>query len=128
MKHQRAGKDAGTDAESNSTQVLGTVEMVNPDARFVVVKLGSNLSMQPGSDLFTIGEDGRRAKLKITPERKGVFVTADVIEGDPRQGDAVLSTAATESPQTTPQPGPDARVGDRPTISISPGSVTQPPL
>ncbi len=105
------------DLAPKGTTIVGSVEMVNPDAQFVIVRLGSNISFAPNSELISVNEEGKQTKLKITPERKGLFVTADMVEGEPHQGDIVVRTAAaaeaaaqaakTDTPPNLEVPPPD---------------------
>ncbi len=89
--------------------VIGSVELVNPEARFVVVHLLANVPISAGTELSTAGPSGHVAKLKVTPERKTVFITADITSGEPQKGDTVLrgptpaaAPATTSTPTATP--------------------------
>ena len=114
----RHGKPADKqDLAPKGTTIVGSVEMVNPDAQFVIVRLASNVSLAADSELISVNEEGKQTKLKVTPERKGLFVTADVEDGEPHQGDIVVRTAAAaeaaaeavkaEAPSNQEVPPPD---------------------
>ncbi len=111
---------------------VGTVESVNPDAKFVLVRLLANMAVTPDTILTVTGTDNRIAKLKVTPERKGIFITADIVEGEPVKGDPV-SFIAPNKPAATDQPAitstepalPGVPPDALPTISIRPGEAAQ---
>jgi hypothetical protein len=68
------------------------------------------------------------AKLKFTPERKNIFITADILSGSPQKGDNVLqgnvpAMGAATAPAATTAPANPAT----PTVSISPGAMAAPP-
>jgi hypothetical protein len=105
--------------------VIGSIELVNPEARFVVVHLLANVPIAPGTELFTMGASGRTAKLKVTPERKTVFITADVTSGEPQKGDAVLRGPATAAPAATPAAtpaGPSSATNPN-SLPVAPGAI-----
>lgn len=113
--------------EQPTAQAIGKVELVNPDDRFVLARLTMNLALAPGTELTLLHEDGEIAKAKLTPERKGVFITADIISGEPAKGDIVMignvksdAPSSPAAPVTAPV-GPPSAVNP-PTVSISPGN------
>lgn len=120
-------KQAESQKEPAGNTAIGTIEMINPDARFVVIKLAASFPISTGTEFISLGNDGKQSKLKVTPERKGLFVTADVVEGDPRQGDIVVRTAAdadvAKAEKEDAPPPLDPTQGRAPTISISPAGA-----
>jgi hypothetical protein len=131
----RQAKDAAPTTPAGAS-VVGAIEMVNPDAQFVIVRMNSSAPIAASTELISVDAEGKQTKLKVTPERKGLFVTADVVQGTAHQGDIVVRTAEAaaaakaesaaklETPTLTEFPGTDITVGQRPTISISPGSAS----
>ena len=107
FKHRKAGKDSG---EEEGIKAIGTVEMVNPEAGFVIVHILPNSLVTPGMELTTIGNNGQSARLKVSPERKTIFITADIVSGEPAKGDTVLGGAgsATAVAATPPPVTPGA--------------------
>lgn len=75
---------------------IGSIELFNPEQKFVLFKLETPVVMIPGTTLLSRSKEGRIAALKISPERKGYLVSADVISGLPHQGDEVYITKATQ--------------------------------
>lgn len=129
----RNHKSTSATTEQPSAQAVGKVEMVNPDDHFVLARLNMNLVMAPGTEITLLNESGQMAKAKITPERKGVFITADIVSGSPAKGDIVMiGTVKPESSQPPATPpvapaGPPSAVNP-PTVSISPGNPQAAPL
>lgn len=122
-------------SDQPTAQAIGKVEMVNPDDRFVLARLTMNLVMAPGTELTLLSENGQISKAKVTPERKGVFITADIVSGDPSKGDIVMTgTVKPDEVTHPPTSAPTAPAGppsavNPPTVSISPGNpqVAPPP-
>lgn len=92
---------------------IGVIDMVNPEQHFVLIKTGIQLKLQPGWKLETRpSSGGPKSVLVITPEQKMNFLSADVVEGFPQQGEMVV---------LPPQAGSAAAPG-------APGSPSAPPL
>jgi len=71
--------------------VVGEVAVVDEEKRFVLVDLGSNLSVPPpGSALWTKNAKGSTSHLRASPEQKRPFIAADILDGAPAVGDEVL--------------------------------------
>lgn len=121
---------AAPTTEEPTARAIGKVEMVNPDDQFVVARLTMNLALAPGTELTLLHESGKTSKVKVTPERKGVYITADIISGEPAKGDIVVAgtikpdadaaPATTTTPPVAPTEPPSAV--NPPTVSISPGN------
>ena len=100
-------KDAGT-----KDVYIGSIEMVNPEQRFVLVQTGMKLNLQPGWKLETRPVSGTRSVLTVSPEQKLNFLSADITEGYPQKGEIVVlppqagaaATAAPEQPGVAPVP------------------------
>lgn len=71
-------------------RVIGRVEMVNPEQNYVLVRMDAVQTFAAGSLLVAQDAGGREAKLKVSPERKGRFLTADIVEGQPQVGNVVI--------------------------------------
>ncbi len=88
---------------------IGLIEMVNPEQRFVLVRTGANILYPKGTLLETRSPSGMITKLTVTPERKTNLLSADIIEGLPQKGDAVMLPASSAVAATTdPIPKTDA--------------------
>lgn len=100
---------------------VGAIELVNPDAKFVIVHLNANSPLPVGTELTSTSASGQTATLKVTPERKNIFITADIVSGSPQKGDPVLrgNVPAISAAASTPAPA-------TPTVSISPGAIADP--
>ena len=97
--------------------MIGTVESVNPEQHFVLIRTAMMLHLNPGWKLETRPVSGSKSVLTVTPEQKLNFLSADIVEGFPQKGDVVvmppqLSTAPAAPsaippltpPGTTPEP------------------------
>ena len=70
---------------------IGNVHLVHDTGGFVLIQSSRLANISPEAELFTYNLAGRpTGKLKISPERKGSFLTADIIQGNPSAGDRVL--------------------------------------
>lgn len=70
---------------------VGSVHVVRRDENFVLIRSTRFLAVEPGTDLFAYGSAGvESARLRVSPARKGQFVTADILSGMPTTGDQVL--------------------------------------
>jgi hypothetical protein len=70
--------------------LLGMVEMVNPEQNYVLIRCDQMPALADGTQLTTLGADGSKATLLLTPERKGRYLTADIKEGQPAVNHLVL--------------------------------------
>lgn len=93
--------------------VIGTVHMTNPQMNFALIQTPGRASLPPGADLISSNEGGESSRMKVSPERKGVFLTADIVSGEPVKGDMVIwlrGEAAVSEPVNTPPAEPSARI------------------
>ncbi|MDB6073982.1 MAG: hypothetical protein JWO89_1622 [Verrucomicrobiaceae bacterium] len=104
------------DTKEAKQLMVGTIELVNPEQRFVLIRTIAHLMLPVGTELFSRGPDGQTTKLKVTPERKGTFLAADIVSGSPQSQDTVLFQA--------PSSAPPALNGDKPVR----GDITDMPL
>ena len=122
-------KPAETSPEAAKAVPVGVIELVNADAHFVIVHLNANVPLPAGTELTSLNATGQTAKLKVTPERKNIFITADIVSGSPQKGDNVLQgnvpAVGTATAPATAITGP-ANPGSS-TVSISPGTMAAPP-
>lgn len=80
-------------AKNNRTgnvKVVGVIEMVNPEQQYVLINCEQRLNLPAGTEIIAQNADGSKATLKVTPERKGNYITADIKEGTPKISDLVL--------------------------------------
>jgi len=101
---QNSGKRVG------EAKVVGVIELVNPEQNYVLINCEQRLGIPAGTEIIAQGADGSKARLKVSPERKGNYITADIIEGTPQVRDLVLhqvrpgALAAAADQGTTPAP------------------------
>lgn len=70
---------------------LGSVAFVNQSDGFVLVRMNYGYSVDPGTTLYAVGPDGAAtAKLARDPDEKRPFVVANILAGNPANGDSVL--------------------------------------
>ena len=77
----------------NVTRIIGTIEMVNPEQRFVLIRAQGRLSIPAGQEITAMDGSGALARLKVSPEKKQDFLTADIVDGNPRAGNVVVFKA-----------------------------------
>lgn len=84
------------------TLPVGLVHHVDETARFVLIRSGRGLQLEPETILTVHGDQGETvARLKVSPARKESFLTADFLEGVPRKGQQVTM----EYQRTAPEEG-----------------------
>ena len=69
---------------------IGTIESVNPEQHFVLIHTVMRTTMQAGTKLEARPATGGKSRLTVTPEQKLNFLTADITEGFPQVGEAVV--------------------------------------
>lgn len=88
---KRFGKKKEADKpEKSESQVIGVIEMVNPEQRFVLIRTESRMTVAAGQEITAVDSAGVESKLKVTPEKKQHYLTADVLEGNPKTGHLVI--------------------------------------
>lgn len=137
------------DKPKTQTLLIGTVELVNPEQRYVLIQCDPSMILGAGTELTCLDATGTTSTVVITPERKGNFVAADIKEGTPRVKNLVLrvihtdldalvdSPAVVAPPTSTPAVSAPMPVMNGPLDSglppleqdptIEPGSVSIPP-
>jgi hypothetical protein len=91
--------------------MTGVVHLVNDRGNFVLVKSisGARLAVAKNTIWMSYDSSGKpSAKLKVSAERKGVFVVADIVEGSPNRGDSVVLHGVMDvkgKVKTVPTPG-----------------------
>ncbi len=93
--------------------LVGIVEFVNPDQRFVLIKTQGAALVPSGASLTALDATGALSEIVVSPERKGAHLTADIKSGNPRAGNLVVyqpEKKGSGSPPTAtrgPSSGPD---------------------
>jgi hypothetical protein len=76
---------------------IGMVHMVDARNGFLLIRSSRVAKYDYGSQMISHGSDGRQtAELKLSPERKGAFLVADIIKGNPDVGDTVKLVGASD--------------------------------
>ncbi|MCS7048394.1 MAG: hypothetical protein NZ483_03740 [Verrucomicrobiae bacterium] len=72
-----------------SVAVPATVTLINRDLRFVVLDFGDRPRPPLGTVVELVRDEQVVARVQLTEPMRGRFVTADIVEGEPRVGDQV---------------------------------------
>jgi hypothetical protein len=140
----KKGKDKAV-TQPAQTEVIGVVAMVNPEQNYVLIQCAKPPTFSSGIEFVSVNAAGAESRLVVTPEYKGLYVTADIKSGTPQAGNQVLRRAApAAAPATaavpTPAPAPAAAPPPPPPKSgfampalpqlfkPSGGPATEPPL
>ena len=83
---------------------LGTIEMVNGDQKFVLIHGLDRTGVPADTEVSSHNEAGETARLKVSAERKGVFLTADILSGQPQKGDTIVWSRTTSVPAAPAEP------------------------
>ena len=80
------------DAEVFSPEAIGTIRFIYDS--FVLIYTPTNAKVAAGSEVMVLDRDGRTetARLRMSAERKGDFLVADRISGQPSSGQLVVTT------------------------------------
>lgn len=93
-------------AISSGKLPIGVIELVDGAGGFVLIKSSRMVAIEPESILDVVGDGGLVvAQVKLSPARKGQFLTADIISGMPVKGQSVLSIYQTANPAEAVQNG-----------------------
>lgn len=94
-----------TEQAKSRDVLIGVVESVNPEQKFVLVRTDLRMVLPTGTKLESRSLRGGKASLILTPERKTNFLSADIADGLPTVGDVVVLPA-----QAAPAPAPSASI------------------
>lgn len=97
-------------APGGPTYLIGLVELVNPEQRFVLIRTETKIGIPAGHSLIAIDATGAQTTLKVSPETKQNFLTADIADGTPRVGNLVIYRPGQQGVATGPQAAPGAAV------------------
>jgi len=127
----RRGGKGDEDKKPEGDVVIGSIEMVNPEQKFVLIRTNAPLVIPAGSKLFSYSPSGLKAILKVSPERKLSLLAADIEEGYPQRGlpvfmtlenaqahaEAATAQQNTVTPGVAPPPDPTLHWGGVPSPS-----------
>ncbi len=81
---------------------IGSIQMVRGDENFVLIRSSKAMNLEVGTEMMTYALNGKpTSKLKLSPERKGSFVVADIVQGNPQKGDRVVAMGVMDSNSPT---------------------------
>jgi hypothetical protein len=70
---------------------IGTVHLVHDQGGFVLIELSGMPTIPDQAELMTYSPEGKpTGKLRVSPERKGNFLVADILGGHPQVLDRVM--------------------------------------
>lgn len=104
-------------------KVIGVVELINPEQNYVLINCEQRLAIPAGTEIIAQNPNGSKAKLKVSPERKGNYITADITEGTPHVHDLVLYQV-----QPTGSAAPSVPPNSTPATSVSSPAVPLTPV
>ena len=99
-----ATKKKKTAEPTGQATLIGMIEMVNPEQNYVLIRCEQMPNLGTGTELISVSADGKKTKLKLSPERKGHYITADIKEGRPTINSLVLLPAGVVLPPAPPPP------------------------
>jgi hypothetical protein len=118
---QKLNVAATSEADSRlGAKAAGEVVYVDGGGGFVLLRARAGLTLAPEQELECRGKD---ARIKVTLERKGVFVAADIMSGEPDVGDAVIPVKGRSQPKLVPVAAPQGANDPANTIYVDPSSI-----
>jgi len=117
---------ATSEADSRlGEKAAGEVVRVDATGEFVLIRARNGVVLSPDQELECRGPGGGR--IRVTPERLKVFFAADVMNGAPAVGDAVIPVKGTGKPppKLVPIAAPPGAGGGNPanTVYLNPGDI-----
>lgn len=74
--------------QSGRARMIGLIEMVRPNDRFVLIRSLAAVPEPAGTELHSYSRDGTETgRLRLSAERRRSMLTADVLSGNPSDGD-----------------------------------------
>ena len=110
----KASKKSAAEKRVGEARVIGVIEMVNPEQNYVLINCEQRMDIPAGTEVLSQGINGTDAKLRVTPERKGNYITADITLGVPQLRDLVIYQVKSEE---APQPDPITAPTTAPTVA-----------
>ena len=92
--------------QGGAMALIGIVELVNPEQKYVLIRCEVAPALPPGTELIALDASGAQSKLVLTPERKGLYLTADVKQGSPQVSNLVMQRLSGPAQPAAPAPGP----------------------
>ena len=86
VKEKREDKPRAT----GEMKLVGTVELVNPEQNYVLIRCDQQQQIAAGTELVAIDPTGARSTLSLSAERKGLYLTADIKSGNPSAKSLVM--------------------------------------
>ena len=71
-------------------KLVGVVSMVNTDGQFVLVESNQSTNLNAGTALKCFRDGAETGVVAVGTERRGHYVTADIVKGEPQRGDQVF--------------------------------------
>ncbi len=105
------------DNRLGEAKVIGVIELVNPEQNYVLINCEQRLNIPAGTEIVSQNADGSKTKLKVSPERKGNYITADIKEGMPQLRDIVLYKI---KPGEVPAPAPVTTTAGGAVVPLTP--------
>jgi hypothetical protein len=111
--------------EPTGPRPIGSIALVSPEARFVLIHLIHRSSPPPvGFVMRCFGADGQETgQIVITPEKKGSHMAADIKSGTPAIGDTVVADIGSAKPTGAATAAPGNPALGLPGDTLQPGRL-----
>ena len=86
----RFPRENASDGTPKEPRLIGRIAMVNEESRFVLITCDAWRPPQEGTALKAMRSDTETGVLNVNAERRGAYVTADIVTGTPARGDQVF--------------------------------------
>jgi hypothetical protein len=71
-------------------KLVGVISMINTDGQFVLIESNRTAELGAGTALKCFRDSVETGVLAVGKERRGIYVTADIVKGEPQRGDQVF--------------------------------------
>jgi hypothetical protein len=79
-----------SDGTPHEPRLVGHIAMINEESHFVLIVCDAWRAPAEGTALKAIKNGAETAILNVSTERRGAYVTADIVTGTPGRGDEVF--------------------------------------
>lgn len=97
---------------SGRARLIGVIESVRPTDRFVLIRSSTSVTDDVGTEIVSYNRDGEETgRMRLSEERRRTMLTADVLSGNPANGDFAV-IPGTDGKDWMPQALPPVMIDD----------------
>lgn len=123
----RANQDVPKKLPSDEEMAVGEVSFVRSGGQpFVLVRTRGKVELPEKAMLHGKGEEGQLSTMRLSGEKRGAYIVADILSGRPKLGDLVTLTYPKESKLSANELAPVPEASPEPTPAVEESTVPPP--